>query len=62
MKQRYRVLIIIYLIIAAIVTVNLLAYNQHNITQIGDKVYIKLNKNISKYNSGSLLIATTKDN
>lgn len=62
MKKLIKVLIVLYVIIAIITTFSLFTYNRYNISEIGNEVLIKLNKDISKYKKGNLLIIEKKDN
>lgn len=62
MKKITKILLGIYVVIAFILTVNLLAYNQFNMTQFGSRVHIKLDRDVDTYKKGSLLITTSKDN
>ena len=61
MKKGTKILIAIYIVIAIMLTFNLLTYNKFNISQIGTKEFIKLNKDLDNYQKGSLLIVTEKD-
>lgn len=57
-----RLAICIYLLVAALTTINLLKYNEQNLTQYGDSILIKLDENISSYSKGSLLIVKKAEN
>ncbi len=61
MKKVLYGILVVYIVIAIIVTVGLLSYNEHNLTQLGDKVYIKLKDKIGDYNKGDLLIVRDTD-
>ena len=60
MKKLYNVLIVIYVIIAIVTTVSLFTYNKYNISQIGTKKLLKLDKQVADYKKGNLLIINTK--
>ncbi|MEE3343048.1 MAG: hypothetical protein VZS44_03050 [Bacilli bacterium] len=61
MKNIFKILIVIYAIVAIFTTVSLFTYNDYNISEIGSKRIIKLNKKIDKYNKGNMLIISKKD-
>ncbi len=58
MKKIASVLIIIYIIIAIFVTVCLLSFNRHKVSQFGDKTLVIIDKEEPdlKYKSGDLVI------
>ena len=62
MKKIIKILIAIYIVIAVFTTISLFTYNNYNISQIGNKMLLKLDSNIDNYNKGNLLIITKKDN
>ncbi|MBR3161152.1 MAG: hypothetical protein IKF19_00270 [Bacilli bacterium] len=62
MKKIFKILIAIYIIVAIITTISLFTYNQYNVSQIGNKVLLKLDKEVSNYKKGNLLIINSKDN
>lgn len=61
MKKVFKILIVIYAIVAIFTTISLFTYNKYNISEIGNKRIIKLNKDIDKYNKGNLLIVSKKE-
>ena len=62
MKKITKVLISIYIFIAVLTTISLFTYNKYNISQIGNKVLLKLDKEINTYKKGTLLIINAKKN
>ena len=61
MKKIYKILIAIYIVIAVLTTISLFTYNKYKVSQIGNKVFIKLDKSVADYNKGSLLIINAKE-
>ena len=61
MKKIYKVLIVIYIIVAIITTASLFTYNKYKVSQIGNKVFIKANKQIGDYKKGNLIIINSKE-
>ena len=62
MKKITKILIAIYIFIAILTTISLFTYNKYNISQIGNKVLLKLDKEINTHKKGTLLIINAKDN
>lgn len=61
MKKIIKVLIVLYILIAISTTISLFTYNEYNISEVGDKVIIKLNKELASYKKGNLIIINKKD-
>ena len=61
-KNIIRIIIAIYIVIAVFTTVNLLMYNDHNITEWNGKEFVKLSSDIGNYKKGNLLIIKKSDN
>ena len=57
-----RILICIYIVVAVFTTINLLTYNDQNISEFGGKVFLKLKEDIKNYQKGSLLVVDKSDN
>ena len=52
----------LYIVIAIIITIGLLNYNEHNLTELGGKVYIKAKDDLGSYHKGDLLVIKNRDN
>ena len=61
-KTIIRILVCIYIVIAVFTTINLLTYNDQNISEFGGKVFLKLKEDIKNYQKGSLLVVEKSDN
>ena len=61
-KTIIRILVCIYIVIAVFTTINLLTYNDQNISVFGGKVFLKLKEDIKNYQKGSLLVVEKSDN
>lgn len=62
MKKIFKILIAIYIFIAILTTISLFTYNEYNVSQLGNKVLIKLKEDTNSYKKGNLIIITKKDN
>lgn len=62
MKKIIKVLIGIYICIAILTTISLFTYNEYNVSQVGNKILLKIDKEINTYKKGNLLIINSKDN
>ena len=51
----------VYFIIAIIITIGVLNYNEHNLTELGGKVYIKATEKLGNYNKGDLIIIKNRE-
>ena len=62
-KLLFNLIIIVYVIIAILVTICLLTFNQYRISQIGNKSLIIINENddLYTYKKGDLLIVTKEN-
>ena len=61
MKKIIKIIIAIYIVIAILTTISLFTYNKYNVSQIGNKVLLKLDIEINPYKKGNLLIINSKD-
>ena len=63
-KTIFRVLVVIFILIAIFVTANLLAYNDYEVAEFGNKSFVLADKNMEKYgyNKGDLIITTKANN
>ena len=61
MKNIIKILLVIYILIAISTTISLFTYNEYNISEIGNKIIIKLDEEVGTYKNGSLLIINKKD-
>ena len=61
MKNFFRVLICIYIVIAVFTTFNLLTYNKLNISEFNNKHFIKLSDDVGIYKKGSMLVVDKTD-
>lgn len=55
-KVLIRVLVGLYIVIAVIVTFNLLTYNRLHISEFNNKSFVKLEDNVGNYKKGNLLV------
>ena len=62
MKKIVKILITVYIIIAILTTISLFTYNNYNVSQVGNKILLKIDKSQGNYKKGDLLIITKKDN
>ena len=61
MKKIFYGILVVYIIIACIITVGLLNYNEHNLTELGGKVYIKAHDKLGNYNKGDLIVVKERE-
>ena len=61
-KVIVKIIICLYVALAAFTTFSLLKYNKQHLTEFNNKIIIKLNNNVGKYKKGSLLIINKNNN
>lgn len=61
MKKIFYVFLVIYILVAAYVTVNMLAYNQYHLTEWGGRVFINLKDDMGSYHKGDMLILKNRN-
>ena len=59
-KKIFYGVLVVYIIIAVIITVGMLNYNEQGLTDIGGRVYIKASEKLGNYNKGDLLIIKSR--
>lgn len=59
-KKIFYGVLVVYVIIAAIITMGMLNYNEQGLTDIGGKVYIKAVENLGDYKKGDLLVVRNR--
>lgn len=62
-KVVFRVLVVIFVFVAIFITVNLLAYNDYEVAEFGNKSFVLADKHMESfgYNKGDLLVVTRSE-
>ncbi len=60
-KNIFRVVVCIYIVVAVFTTVSLFTYNEQNLSEFNNKVFIKLKEDVQNYKKGSLLVIDKKN-
>lgn len=60
MKKVLYGVLVVYIIIACIITVGLLNYNEQGLVDVGGRVYIKVQEKLGDYNKGDLLVVKNR--